>query len=144
MKKFLLFSVMAVLLFMGIGERTYAQTPLGTTQYFRIIDDVAYPISQQEVETLTNRMRASWNYKTNTIYSKAVPSKSVAKMTIKYTTVISGGRPRFDIVGISSFSPKNNYNAAWECLSATGDLITYRIEYSDMLDSGTKKTSFTP
>lgn len=135
---------MAVLLFMGIGEKSYAKTSFGTTQYFRIIDAVAYPISQKEVESLTNRVRASWNYKTNTIYSKAVPSKSVAKMTIKYTTVISGGRPRFDIVGISGFSPQNNYNAAWECLSATGDLITYQIDYSDRLDSGTRKTSFTP
>lgn len=144
MKKFLLFSVMAVLLFLGIGEKSYAQTPLSTTQYFRIIDDVAYPITQQEAESLVNRARTSWNYKTNTIYSKAAPATSVATLTIKYTTVISGGRPQFDIVGISNFSPQNNYNAAWEYISATGDLITYQIDYSNMLDSGSRTTSFMP
>ena len=144
MKKFLLFSVMAVLLFLGIGEKSYAQTPLSTTQYFRIIDNIAYPIPQQEAESLVNRARTSWNYKTNTIYSKAAPSTSVATLTIKYTTVISDGRPQFDIVGISNFSPQNSYNAAWECISATGDLITYQIDYSNMLDSGSRTTSFMP
>lgn len=144
MKKILLTSLMVLLLAFTIRDKSYAQTPISTTQYFRIINNVAYPITQQEAESLVGKTRSSWNYKTNTIYSKASPSKSVARMTVKYTTVISGGRPQFDLFGIESFSPQNNYNASWECINATGDVVTYEISYSDMLDSGTRNTSFTP
>lgn len=144
MKKILLFSVMAFFLFFCVREKSYAQASLDTTQYFRIVDGVAHPITEQEAESLVNKARISWNYKTNTIYSKASPSTSVAIMSIKYTTVTSGGRPQFDIVGVSNFSPQNNYNAEFVEETVTADIITYRINYSDMLDSGSRTTSFLP
>lgn len=144
MKKILFITLTAVLLFFVTKNDVSAQSSALPTQYYKVVDGTAYPISESEAEEYFAISRSTTESKTNTIYSNKYAYTSVAKMTLTYTSIISNGRPQFTVYRVSAFALKNDYTATYSLKKATGDYITYTINYSKASESGTTTTTFLP
>lgn len=92
--------------------------------FFRVNGNGKYsPIT----ESTFIQARTAWQYKTKYVYSSN--GKTVAKVTLQYSTYIYGGRPQFDEVGIE-INFYNDYRGSYEYDTVSPDLISVNIRYN--------------